>query len=117
MEFPVMETEERRALRTAIEALWPRIEKNEASLEEVRDLALTVFDRLKPAGLDRWEKHHFVWVLKGLATSRQTPGAGLYTALHGVELALVPPETRDAAVDDSIDQVSQADLREWVAAA
>ena len=98
-------------------SLWPRIERNEASLEEVRDLALMVFDRLKPAGLDRWEKHHFVWVLKGLAAGRQQPGVGLYTALHGVEQALEPLETREPLVDQAVDQVSQADLREWVAAA
>lgn len=112
-----METEERRALRAAIDALWPRIEKNEASPDEVRELALTVFDRLKPAGLDRWEKHHFVWVLKGLAAGRETPGAGLYTALHGVQQALEPLEMREPLSDPTVDQVSQADLREWVAAA
>jgi hypothetical protein len=114
----VIETDERRALGAAINEMWPKLESGGASLEEVRDLALRVFDRLGGvSGLDRWEKHHFVWVLKGLATSRQTPGAGLYTALHGVEQALAPAEAREQTLDPTLDELNEADLREWVAAA
>ncbi len=109
-------TDKRRELTAAVQALWPKIESNEASLEEVRDLALRVFDQIGVTGLDRWEKHHFVWVLKGLATGRENPGVGLYTALHGVEQALAPAEEREP-VDDTIDQINPRDLRTWMAAA
>lgn len=109
--------EDHNALRAAVDALWPKIDSGESTLEEVRDLALRVFDRLGVKGLDPWEKHHFVWVLKGLATSRENPGNGLYTALHGVEQALAPQEERDAAADTTMDAINERDLRAWVAAA
>jgi hypothetical protein len=113
----VTDFEERHSLGAAVDQLWPRIDSGEASLEEVRALALKVFDRLGVSGLDRWEKHHFIWVLKGLATSREQPGAGLYTALHGVEQALAPADARVTPDDPQLDEISENDLRQWVAAA
>jgi hypothetical protein len=112
----VTDTDKRVALAADVQALWPKIDSNEASLEEVRDLALRVFDQIGVKGLDRWEKHHFVWVLKGLATGRENPGTGLYTALHAVEQALAPSDEREP-VDETIDQINARDLRTWMAAA
>ncbi|MGE3302294.1 MAG: hypothetical protein AB7M12_04205 [Hyphomonadaceae bacterium] len=113
-----MEESERARLTALVDGIWPRVEAGDATLEEVRATALSVFDRLGAVGgLDRWEKHHFVWVLKGLALNRAHPGAGLHTALRGLEQTLAPPEARAAVADPELDGLEDGDLRELVAAA
>ena len=53
--------QERDRLTGEIAKIWPRVESGEATLEEVRRTALSVFDRLGSVGaLDAWEKHHFI---------------------------------------------------------
>lgn len=114
----MVDRDERTRLVAAIEAIWPRVETGEASFEEVRDIALRVFDRLGAVtGLDTWEKHHFVWVLKGLTLNRQNPKAGLHTALHGLEQTLAAPEDRLAVADPTLEDLQDRDLRDLVAAA
>ncbi len=117
MELTVITELERDTLAEDISAAWPRVETGEASVEEVQALALRVFDRLGVVGLDRWEKHHFVWVLKGLAMNRQDPALGLHTALHGVEQAIAPADARETPPDLTLDELNPSQLRDWVAAA
>lgn len=107
---------ERGRLAGEIAAVWPRVESGEAGLDEVRRVALTVFDRLGAVGgLDAWEKHHFVWVLKGLKLNREEPQAGLHTALHGLEQTIAPHGEREQVAD--ISALRDRDLRDLVAAA
>ena len=109
---------ERDRLSGEIAAIWPRVESGEASLDEVRRVALLVFDRLgEVGGLDGWEKHHFIWVLKGLKLNREEPRAGLHTALHGLEQTLAPHTERDQVADASLAGLNDNDLRDLVAAA
>lgn len=110
--------QERDRLSGEIAKIWPRVESGEATLEEVRRTALGVFDRLGSVGaLDAWEKHHFIWVLKGLKLNRERPGAGLTTALHGLEQTLAPHHTREQVADPSLSALPDTDLRDLVAAA
>jgi hypothetical protein len=113
----VIDQKERDRLSGEIAAIWPRVESGEAGLDEVRRVALSVFDRLGVNGLDGWEKHHFIWVLKGLKLNREEPKAGLHTALHGLEQTLAPHDDREQVADPSLSALGDRDLRELVAAA
>lgn len=113
----MIEDKERDRLSAEIAAIWPRVESGEAEIDEVRGVALSVFDKLGVSGLDAWEKHHFVWVLKGLKLNRQEPKAGLATVLHGLEQTLAPHEHRQVIADPSLSGLGDQDLRSLVAAA
>lgn len=114
----MIDEKERDRLSGEIAAIWPRVESGDASLDEVRRVALSVFDRLGAVGgLDGWEKHHFIWVLKGLKLNREEPKAGLVTALHGLEQTLAPHDDREQIADPSLARLNDHDLRDLVAAA